>query len=184
MQVFVIIVAVILFLLVVPLFVQVRVYTNIYSNIAVFAVSLFGIKIVCKQAEIQKGQINIIGAKRDRQIAPNSASITLFNKFVYYLILKIKIVKLAIFCDVAKHNDAFTPSIICAWVNAVLSMLVGILYTKKGVFDTTLGGETKHDKEKVVFCSYCHFAFNLLMILIAYIQAKQKTKKGANICSQ
>ena len=180
-QVFLIVILIFALIMLLPIFVQIRLYINALNNIGVIAISVFGIKIICLQLEISGGKINIIGKKKDRQIDPNSVDVKFVNKFVYYLVLKIKITNLAIFFDVSKQSDAFLPCVLRGLTQSLIGMVLGILYTKKGVFNTSVGGDVKWDRDKVVLSMYVGMVFNLAMIITALIQAKIKTKRRAEV---
>ena len=132
---------------------------------------------MCSQAEFVNGKIIILGPKEDKTIDTTSANVKLFNKFAYYLLLKIKITNLAIFCDVGKTNDAFLPCIIRGGFDAFVCALLSILYTKKGVFQTTLDGKLDSQNNKLALSIYIGAIFNILMIIIAFVQAKNKIKR-------
>lgn len=180
-QVFLIVILIFALITLLPIFVQIRLYINALNNIGVIAISVFGIKIICHQLEISGGKINIIGKKKDRQIDPNSVDVKFVNKFVYYLVLKIKITNLAIFFDVSKQSDAFLPCVLRGLTQSLIGMVLGILYTKKGVFNTSVGGDVKWDRDKVVLSMYVGMVFNLAMIITALIQAKIKTKRTGEV---
>ncbi|MBQ7602605.1 MAG: hypothetical protein IJU58_00460 [Clostridia bacterium] len=176
-EIIIILILIVLLLLILPIFVQIRVYVNVYQNVGVVALSIFGIKILCSQAEFVNGKINILGPKKDKTIDTTSANVRLFNKFAYYLLLKIKITRLAIFCDVGKENDAFLPCILRAGFDTFISIFLGILYTKKGIFETIVDGKLNSQNDKFTLSIYTGAIFNILMIIVAFVQAKNKLKR-------
>lgn len=176
-QLFLVVILIIMFLLLLPIFVQLRIYINVTKNTGVMALSVFGIKIVCNQLEVRDAKINIIGKKKDRQIDPSSVDFKFASKFVYYFILKILITKFALFCDVYKKDDAFAPCVLRGCWQTIVGIMLAILYTKKGVFNTVVDGEIGWHKNKIVLSVYIGIIFNVVMLIVSYIQAKTKLKR-------
>ncbi len=174
--------AILLILLFMPIFVQLRVYFNAVKNLGVVAVSVFGIKLICVQIEFNKDKINVMSLKKDRQLSidPSNQQVQFMNNVMYQLFLRIKIVKLAVFCDVGKQQDAFLPAMLKGGVEMLFYVLLSFCYTKKGVFDTVVGGKMSSQKDELVVSVYLHIVFNIFVITLSLVRAKQKVNKGAS----
>ena len=173
---------IILALIILPIFISFKLYYNVLLNTLVFSFSIFGIKIINAQGKFKGAQLVIFGKKKDKNFKfdPQDKHLQFFNKFIYLLFLKIKITKLNIFCDVGKTNDAFTPCIIKSSIDIVLRSLLGFAYTKKGVFNTVVGGEVNFEQNKFIFSLNLCVVLNLFLVLWCLVQAQIKIIRGSN----
>ena len=167
-------------LLMLPLFIGFKFYFNLFNNKIVFSVSVFGIKFICLQAAFRAGQLVVFGKKQNKQFKLDlkDRHVRVLNQFMYLLFLNIKITKLNIFCEVGKTNDAFMPCVIKSVVDILLYNALCFAYTKKGIFDTQIGGGVSYDKNKFIFNANFNVILNLFIILKCFIQANIKIKKG------
>ncbi len=181
-EIFVYILLILLLVLFAPIFVQVRFYFNALQNLGAVAISVFGIKISCVQIEFDKDKINVISLKKDKQLSldPNDQKVQFTNKLMYQLFLRIKIIKLTLFCDVGKVQDAFLPAMIKGGIDILLYTFLSYCYTKKSTFETVVGGQISSQKDELVLSAYLHVVFNVLTIILSLVRAKQKTNKEAS----
>ncbi len=175
---------IILALIILPIFIGFKLYYNVLLNTLVFSFSIFGIKIINVQGKFKGAQLVIFGKNENKNFKfdPKDKHLQFFNKFIYLLFLKIKIIKLNIFCDVGKTNDAFTPCIIKSSIDIILRSLLGFAYTKKGVFNTIVGGDVNFKQDKFIFNLNLCIILNLFLVLLCLVQAKIKIIKEKKLC--
>ena len=171
-------------LMLIPFWIQLRMYINIEYNIGAMSISVFGIKVLCFQAELSELGIKIMRSKKeDKEIkfsVVDENAIFLKN-MVHRSMRMISIMKLEMYYDVGKENDAFKTSMRAGSVVALSNIILSWLYTKRGVFNASINTEENVKEDKLTIAVYTSIVVMPIVILYVYILAKTKTKKAVNI---
>ena len=183
-ETFLIPIIVIFVLLLLPIFVNIKLYFNVLENLGVLRVGVFGFSLIKWRIKFNKKTINILTNKKQKNIPLDfkDEKIRLLNKVFYRLFLCVAILRFELNFESGKKNDAFTPSILCGLFNSVVGALLGFCYTKKGVFCSKISSNSFSNKDKLCVFSNTSFVFNVALILFCVISAKLKQKKRGELC--
>lgn len=175
----VVLLAILIFLLIAPIYVKIRLGFDVIKNIGEFAVYIFGIKIIKVKIRFTKNSISVITSKKQKDIPLDlkNKQVKFFNNLMYNLFLLIIVLKLRLYFEIGKNNDAFYPAMICGLINCLVGALLGYCYTKKGVFNTSVDTILVSNNDKIDFSFQLNILFNLLVVIISFVRAKIKQHK-------
>lgn len=164
----------------VPFWIQMRLYINIEQNIGAVSISVFGIKLVCFQVELSELGIKIIRSKKeDKEIKFSviDESAIFLEQMIHKSLRMISIIKMEMYYDVGKENDAFHSSMRGGVILGLSNMALSWLYTKRGIFPAYIGVDESTAEDKLTISMYISVVVMPLVIIYAYILSKTKTKK-------
>ena len=125
-----IVLSIVVFLAVLPIFFSANVYFNVKENLGVVLITLWGITISCFQVQVQKTAITIIKRKgKDKEVPiklidENMIFADYFTKTIFRFII---IRQISIFFTIGKQNDAFVPSVVGGTILEILYGMFGAL---------------------------------------------------------
>ena len=174
----------ILLIMILPIWIQLRMYINVEYNIGAIAISVFGIKVICFQAELSELGIKIMRSKKDDKEIKFSVvdeSVIFIKNMLHKTLRMISINRLEMYYDVGKQNDAFKTSMRAGSVIVLSNIILSWLYTKRGIFPASINTEEDVKEDKLTMSAYTSIVVMPLTIVYAYILAKLKTKKVVKI---
>ena len=132
----------IVMLTLIPFWIQMRLYVNIEYNIAAVSISVFGVSVVCFQAELNELGIKIMRNKgKDKEIKFSAIddSAIMLQQMLHKSMRMISVQKLELYYDVGKQGDAYKTSMYGGVVNTITNIMIAWLYTKRGIFPAYIG---------------------------------------------
>ena len=174
----------ILLIMILPIWIQLRMYINIECNIGVFGVSIFGINVMCFQAELSELGIKIMRTKKDDKeikLSVVDENVIFIKNMLHKTLRMISINKLQMYYDVGKENDTFNTSMRGGSVVVLSNIILSWLYTKRGIFPAEIYTDEDIKEDKLTMAGYMSIVVMPLVIVYAYILAKIKTKKVVKI---
>lgn len=179
-----IVLSIVVFLAVLPIFFSANVYFNVKENLGVVLITLWGITISCFQVQVQKTAITIIKRKgKDKEVPiklidENMIFADYFTKTIFRFII---IRQISIFFTIGKQNDAFVPSVVGGTILEMLYGMFGALFTKKGEIPTYIDVETMNDENQLKLTAKINLLITPLIILAGYLRAKRLTKRTVKL---
>ena len=179
-----IVLSIVVFLAVLPIFFSANVYFNVKENLGVVLITLWGITISCFQVQVQKTAITIIKRKgKDKEVPiklidENMIFADYFTKTIFRFII---IRQISIFFTIGKQNDAFVPSVVGGTILEMLYGMFGALFTKKGEIPTYIDVETMTDENQLKLTAKINLLITPLIILAGYLRAKRLTKRTVKL---
>ncbi len=179
-----IVLSIVVFLAVLPIFFSANVYFNVKENLGVVLITLWGITISCFQVQVQKTAITIIKRKgKDKEVPiklidENMIFADYFTKMIFRFII---IRQISIFFTIGKQNDAFVPSVVGGTILEMLYGMFGALFTKKGEIPTYIDVETMTDENQLKLTAKINLLITPLIILAGYLRAKRLTKRTVKL---
>ncbi|MBR7091501.1 MAG: hypothetical protein IKC79_03535 [Clostridia bacterium] len=164
----------------IPFWIQMRLYVNIEYNIAAVSISVFGVSVVCFQAELNELGIKIMRNKgKDKEIKFSAIdeSAIMLQQMLHKSMRMISVQKLELYYDVGKQGDAYKTSMYGGVVNTITNIMIAWLYTKRGIFPAYIGIDENTKEDKMAVSMYLSVVVMPIVIILAFVLAKIKTKK-------
>ncbi len=175
-----IVLSVVTFLLLLPIFFGANVYFNMKENLGVVMLTFWGIPIICFQVQVKKAVIMIIKRKGKEKEVPIKLidPQMIFGEFFVKSIFKFLIIRqINVFVTVGKENDAFVPSMIGGSVLDFLYAVLGVLFTKKGEIKTYIDVETDTTENQLKATLKTNVVITPLVIIAGLCRARRLTKR-------
>ncbi len=175
-----IVLGIITFLLLLPIFFGGNIYFNMKENLGVVMLTFWGVPVVCFQIQVKKAVITIIKRKGKEKEVPIKLIDTqmIFGEFFVKSIFNFLIIQeINVFMTVGKENDAFISNMIGGGVLDFLYAVLSVLFTKKGEIKTYIDVETLTTENQIKATLKAKVIINLLIIIAGLCRAKRLTKK-------
>ena len=169
-----IIVLILLFISLLPLFVQLRFYINALENLGAVTLLIMFIPVSTMQFSLTKKSIKIMKKKKESEIDYKSIKALFLMHFFLAVFNRIKIVEIYLRTYLGLKNSAMTT----AMINGVMITLVHVLnislFNKKGAFISNYVCDKSFQENQCQFSGYLYFFILPINILFACFYAIKK----------
>ncbi len=169
-ELYLIIPAVIIFLLFLPIILELKVTYNVLNNMGVISLYVFKFNILYYFYEIKDNEISIKDKENNKgkTIDVNSPEFVFIMKFIKEVFDKLRLRKLDIYYNIGV-NDAFLTSMTCGFVNLLcLSLFTRIKQEKPtatlGLYDTA-----SYNKTEAVFIGNTNVSISFFDLVYSFI---------------
>ena len=176
---------VIIILLVMPIFLEVRLSFNLLDKSGVFCIYLFRKKLQYFKFEIDGREIKLKDEKetKEKQIDFDSPEIALYEEFSTQIKDKTRLRFIEVFYNVGL-NDAFLTSMICGVINIAVLIFFTSLKNKKPTASLQLYNTSSFNKKVANLATVINLSISLFDVvysfIISVILSKKKMKEMKN----
>ncbi len=174
-----IVLSVIVFVLIFPLFIQLRFYVNVLENLGAVSVTLLWIfPIMNFRFNLKRDVIHIVTKKqKEKDIQIFSVKSYLILQFFKNLFLKLKIFEIYFFSYFGKKNDAMTTAMLNGYIVSLTHMLFVLIQNKKGEYISNIVCDKDFEKSELKFSFYSSIFILPISILFCFLQTLCKVNK-------
>lgn len=176
---------VIIILLVMPIFLEVRLSFNLLDKSGVFCIYLFRKKLQYFKFEIDGREIKLKDEEetKEKQIDFDSPEIALYEEFSTQIKDKTRLRFIEVFYNVGL-NDAFLTSMICGVINIAILIFFTSLKNKKPTASLQLYNTSSFNKKVANLATVINLSISLFDVvysfIISVILSKKKMKEMKN----
>lgn len=176
---------VIIILLVMPIFLEVRLSFNLLNKSGVFCIYLFRKKLQYFKFEIEGREIKLKDEEetKEKQIDFDSPEIALYEEFSTQIKDKTRLRFIEVFYNVGL-NDAFLTSMICGVINIAVLIFFTSLKNKKPTASLQLYNTSSFNKKVANLATVINLSISLFDVvysfIISVILSKKKMKEMKN----
>lgn len=176
---------VIIILLVMPIFLEVRLSFNLLDKSGVFCIYLFRKKLQYFKFEIEGREIKLKDEEetKEKQIDFDSPEIALYEEFSTQIKDKTRLRFIEVFYNVGL-NDAFLTSMICGVINIAVLIFFTSLKNKKPTASLQLYNTSSFNKKVANLATVINLSISLFDVvysfIISVILSKKKMKEMKN----
>lgn len=176
---------VIIILLVMPIFLEVRLSFNLLDKSGVFCIYLFRKKLQYFKFEIEGREIKLKDEEetKEKQIDFDSPEIALYEEFSTQIKDKTRLRFIEVFYNVGL-NDAFLTSMVCGVINIVVLIFFTSLKNKKPTASLQLYNTSSFNKKVANLATVINLSISLFDVvysfIISVILSKKKMKEMKN----
>ena len=180
LEIVTILVVVLVFLAILPIFIRIEWFVNVLENVGVVALNLWGIRVKCIQFRLSKEVITIVkkGGKT-KQIKLNlfDPQVIFMRYFIKSMFSLIILRHIRVYVDVGSTGNALFASLIGGGVYAMLESVFAIIKTRKSyaelLFDIVPHSETNEGK----VCGSASIVICPIFLLYSLFRAKFLQKR-------
>lgn len=176
---------VIIILLVMPIFLEVRLSFNLLDKSGVFCIYLFRKKLQYFKFEIEGREIKLKDEEetKEKQIDFDSPEIALYEEFSTQIKDKTRLKFIEVFYNVGL-NDAFLTSMVCGVINIAILIFFTSLKNKKPTASLQLYNTSSFNKKVANLATVINLSISLFDVvysfIISVILSKKKMKEMKN----
>lgn len=176
---------VIIILLVMPIFLEVRLSFNLLDKSGVFCIYLFRKKLQYFKFEIEGREIKLKDEEetKEKQIDFDSPEIALYEEFSTQIKDKTRLRFIEVFYNVGL-NDAFLTSMVCGVINIAVLIFFTSLKNKKPTASLQLYNTSSFNKKVANLATVTNLSISLFDVvysfIISVILSKKKMKEMKN----
>lgn len=176
---------VIIILLVMPIFLEVRLSFNLLDKSGVFCIYLFRKKLQYFKFEIEGREIKLKDEEetKEKQIDFDSPEIALYEEFSTQIKDKTRLRFIEVFYNVGL-NDAFLTSMVCGVINIAVLIFFTSLKNKKPTASLQLYNTSSFNKKVANLATVINLSISLFDVvysfIISVILSKKKMKEMKN----
>lgn len=176
---------VIIILLVMPIFLEVRLSFNLLDKSGVFCIYLFRKKLQYFKFEIEGREIKLKDEEetKEKQIDFDSLEIALYEEFSTQIKDKTRLRFIEVFYNVGL-NDAFLTSMVCGVINIAVLIFFTSLKNKKPTASLQLYNTSSFNKKVANLATVINLSISLFDVvysfIISVILSKKKMKEMKN----
>lgn len=176
---------VIIILLVMPIFLEVRLSFNLLDRSGVFCIYLFRKKLQYFKFEIEGREIKLKDEEetKEKQIDFDSPEIALYEEFSTQIKDKTRLRFIEVFYNVGL-NDAFLTSMVCGVINIAVLIFFTSLKNKKPTASLQLYNTSSFNKKVANLATVINLSISLFDVvysfIISVILSKKKMKEMKN----
>lgn len=176
---------VIIILLVMPIFLEVRLSFNLLDKSGVFCIYLFRKKLQYFKFEIEGREIKLKDEEetKEKQIDFDSPEIALYEEFSTQIKDKTRLRFIEVFYNVGL-NDAFLTSMVCGVINIAILIFFTSLKNKKPTASLQLYNTSSFNKKVANLATVINLSISLFDVvysfIISVILSKKKMKEMKN----
>ncbi len=176
---------VIIILLVMPIFLEVRLSFNLLDKSGVFCIYLFRKKLQYFKFEIEGREIKLKDEEetKEKQIDFDSPEIALYEEFSTQIKDKTRLRFIEVFYNVGL-NDAFLTSMVCGIINIAVLIFFTSLKNKKPTASLQLYNTSSFNKKVANLATVINLSISLFDVvysfIISVILSKKKMKEMKN----
>ncbi len=176
---------VIIILLVMPIFLEVRLSFNLLDKSGVFCIYLFRKKLQYFKFEIEGREIKLKDEEetKEKQIDFDSPEIALYEEFSTQIKDKTRLRFIEVFYNIGL-NDAFLTSMVCGVINIAILIFFTSLKNKKPTASLQLYNTSSFNKKVANLATVINLSISLFDVvysfIISVILSKKKMKEMKN----
>lgn len=176
---------VIIILLVMPIFLEVRLSINLLDKSGVFCIYLFRKKLQYFKFEIEGREIKLKDEEetKEKQIDFDSPEIALYEEFSTQIKDKTRLRFIEVFYNIGL-NDAFLTSMVCGVINIAILIFFTSLKNKKPTASLQLYNTSSFNKKVANLATVINLSISLFdmvySFIISVILSKKKMKEMKN----
>ncbi len=174
-----IIVAVLLLLIVMPIFTKIHVSYDVLGNMGAISLHVFFIKIFAYRIRIKNKNIVIITEKNKKEIETELSNTQM--RFLEQLMVQFKqkiIVRKLLAHSRIGVNDAMNSALLCGLVQSVISSLFAYIKNTKKSAVCCVNTEPVYNGTCLIFSVYCSFALTLMDIIYSVLMSVMIIKRS------
>ncbi len=174
-----IVLSLIVFVLIFPLFIQLRFYVNVLENLGAISITLLWIfPIMNFRFNLKRDAIHIITKKqKEKDIQLFSVKSYLMLQFFKNLFLKLKIFEIYLFSYFGKKNDAMTTAMLNGYIVSLMHILFVLIHNKKGDYISNIVCDKDFEKSEFKFSFFSSIFILPTSILFCFLQTLRKVNK-------
>ncbi|MCL2540581.1 MAG: hypothetical protein FWE53_04115 [Firmicutes bacterium] len=169
--------ALLLIVLVTPIFVRIKAFVNVLGNIGIVSLRLYGLRLFEVRLKFCKAGLVLIkpdGTERLIKMTGNTGML----KLVSELFKQIRISKAVVFSTAGIRNSAHDTALLCGYLISVINTALAVLMNSKTTHAVSKT-EPVFNKDELTFAFDVKLSTNILRLLAAVLTAKVKSQKGA-----
>lgn len=172
---------VIIILLVMPIFLEVRLSFNLLDKSGVFCIYLFRKKLQYFKFEIEGREIKLKDEEetKEKQIDFDSPEIALYEEFSTQIKDKTRLRFIEVFYNVGL-NDAFLTSMVCGVINIAVLIFFTSLKNKKPTASLQLYNTSSFNKKVANLATVINLSISLFDVVYSFIISVILSKKKMN----
>ena len=175
-----IVIAVILFIMFVPLRFTFMFYINLLHNRGAIALNIFGIHLLAEKFLISDGEITAKNKKNREtkiELSKEDKKLIFLNLFINATIRKIILNDTYICFEVGKKDNAMATAVISGTVLFVIDMIFAQIFSRKSGSRHTIDNEALFCQNKLALCMQVIFSVTLFDVLFCFLKTLLKAHK-------
>ncbi len=175
-----IIVAILVFLLFLPLRIKLIFYINLLHNKGALTLNVWGIHLLAEKFLISDGEITARNRKNKEikiQLSKEDKKLIFINLFVNSIIRKLVLSNTYVCSEVGKKDNAMTTAIISGTALFIIDLVFAQIFSRKSGSCYEVDNETLFCQNKLSLCAEMIFSITPFDALFCFTKSMLKTRK-------